>query len=123
MISLQNLDREHAFSDEELRLLATLAGSLSVALENARLFEETRQRAAEMSVVNDVGQALADQLDFAALTERLGDQLRDVFDADIVYVALHEEATDLIEFLYYIEDGVREPQRPLRFGEGLTSQT
>ena len=46
-----------------MRLLATLAGSLSVALENARLFEETRQNAAEMSIVNNVGQALADQLD------------------------------------------------------------
>ena len=44
MISLQNLDREHAFSDADVRLLITLAGSLSVALENARLFEEIHQR-------------------------------------------------------------------------------
>ena len=63
VISLQNLDRDNAFTDVDLRLLTTLAGSLSVALENARLFEETRRNAAEMSVVNNVGQALADQLD------------------------------------------------------------
>ena len=41
-ISLQNLDRENAFSDGDVRLLTTLASSLSVALENARLFDETR---------------------------------------------------------------------------------
>src|SRR5512141_305121 len=37
-ISLQNLDRTHAFSEADVRLLTTLASSLSVALENARLF-------------------------------------------------------------------------------------
>ena len=123
LISLQNLDREHAFGEGDVRLLMTLAGSLSVALENARLFEETRQRAAELAIVNDVGQALVEQLDLDALIDRLGDQLRDVFAADIVYVALHDEASGLIEFPYYIENGEREPdRRTILFGEGLTSQ-
>jgi transcriptional regulator with GAF, ATPase, and Fis domain len=53
-ISLQNIDREHAFSEADVRLLTTLAGSLSVALENARLFEETRQRNAELALINDI---------------------------------------------------------------------
>jgi signal transduction histidine kinase/DNA-binding response OmpR family regulator len=121
-ISLQNLDREHAFSEADVRLLTTLAGSLSVALENARLFEETRQRAAELATVNSVAQALADQLDLDALIERLGDQLRDLFEADIVYVALHDAATDLIEFPYYTEHGRRDPYPAQRHGEGLTSR-
>jgi GAF domain-containing protein/CheY-like chemotaxis protein/HPt (histidine-containing phosphotransfer) domain-containing protein len=123
VISLHNLDHEHAFSDADVRLLMTIAGSLSVALETARLFEETRQRAAELMIVNSVGQALADQLDLDALIERLGDQLREVFDADIVYIGLHDETTGLIEFPYYIESGIRETERrTISFGEGLTSR-
>jgi GAF domain-containing protein/CheY-like chemotaxis protein/HPt (histidine-containing phosphotransfer) domain-containing protein len=121
-ISLQNLDREHAFSEADVRLLTTLAGSLSVALENARLFEETRQRAAELAIVNNVGQALAEQLDLDALIEALGDQLREVFAADLVYVALHDRTTDMIEFAYYSESGQRQDNPPLRYGEGLTSK-
>jgi GAF domain-containing protein/CheY-like chemotaxis protein/HPt (histidine-containing phosphotransfer) domain-containing protein len=122
-ISLQNLDREHAFTDNDVRLLTTIAGSLSVALENARLFEETRQRAAELAIVNSVGQALTEQLDLDALIERLGDQLREVFAADIVYVALHDESTGMIEFPYYSEAGVREREWPaLPFGQGVTSR-
>ena len=109
VIALQNLDREHAFSESDVGLLTTLAGSLSVALENARLFEETRQRAAELAIVNDVGQALAEQVQLDALIGRLGDQLQEAFSADIVYVALHDESSDLIEFAYYVEDGVRAP--------------
>src|SRR5262249_27599539 len=42
VISLQNVDREHAFTESDQQLLETLAGSLSVALENARLVHETR---------------------------------------------------------------------------------
>jgi signal transduction histidine kinase/CheY-like chemotaxis protein/HPt (histidine-containing phosphotransfer) domain-containing protein len=122
VISLQNLDREHAFSESDVRLLTTLAGSLSVALENARLFEETRQHAAELAIVNDVGQAIAEQLRLDVLIKRLGDQLREAFEADIVYVALHDQRTDMIEFAYYIEDGLQEPQEPFAYGVGLTSQ-
>ena len=59
VISLDNFDREHAFGDSDLRLLTTLAGSLSVALENARLVHETRQRNAELALINSVQEAIA----------------------------------------------------------------
>ena len=88
VISLQNLDRENAFSDGDVRLLTTLAASLSVALENARLIDETRQRVAELGTVNSIGQAMASQLDLGALIELVGEQIRDTFQADIAYVAL-----------------------------------
>src|SRR5436190_7002653 len=95
-ISLQNLDQEHAFSENDVRLLTTLAGSLSVALENARLFEETRQRAGELAIVNSVGHAIAEQLELDPLIERLGDQLQSLFGADVVYVRLEERRVGLV---------------------------
>ncbi|HLA16673.1 MAG TPA: response regulator, partial [Candidatus Limnocylindrales bacterium] len=114
--------RQHAFGEADVRLASTIASSAGVALENARLFEETRQRAAELAIVNSVGQALATQLDFDALIERLGDQLREAFDADIVYVALLDAANEMISFPYYSEDGVRQGERSIPFGAGLTSE-
>ena len=57
VISLQNIDREHAFSEADVRLLTTLAGSLSVALENARLFEETPAAQRELALINDISAA------------------------------------------------------------------
>ncbi len=38
-----NDEREHAYSESDVRLLESLAASLSVALENARLFDETQR--------------------------------------------------------------------------------
>jgi signal transduction histidine kinase/CheY-like chemotaxis protein len=46
-VSLQNSDHYDAFSDSDVRLLQTLANSMSVALENARLFDETQRLFAE----------------------------------------------------------------------------
>ena len=39
-IDIENMDRENAFDESDLRLLQTLSNSLSVALENARLFAD-----------------------------------------------------------------------------------
>jgi GAF domain-containing protein len=123
VISLQNIDRENAFSESDVRLLTTLAASLSVALENARLIDETRQRAAELGIVNSVGQAISAQLDPDALIQMVGEQVRVNMNADICYVALLDAARGIIEFPYYYESGPGErPPAELPYGEGWTSQ-
>ena len=122
VLSLQNLDRREAFGADDLRLLTTLGASLGVALQNARLVEETRQRAAELTTVNQIGTAAASQLDVAALIELVGERARDAFGADIAYVALLDAASGQIDFPYYWERGSHPDQGPIALGEGLTSR-
>ena len=86
VISLQNVDREHAFSESDQQLLETLAGSLSVALENARLVHETRQRNAELALINGVQDAIAGELDPQAIYDAVGDRIREIFDAQVVSI-------------------------------------
>ncbi len=78
----------YAFNETDVRLLQTLASSMSVALENARLFDETQrllketeQRAAELAVINTVQAALAAELDIQAIYALVGEKLREIFDA------------------------------------------
>ncbi|HZM25233.1 MAG TPA: GAF domain-containing protein, partial [Anaerolineales bacterium] len=40
-MSLRNWERENAYTESDVHLLQTVANSMSVALENARLFDET----------------------------------------------------------------------------------
>ncbi|HET7377490.1 MAG TPA: GAF domain-containing protein, partial [Anaerolineae bacterium] len=107
VISLQNVDREHAFSDSDLRLLTTLASSMSVALENARLFDETTQRAAELTLINSVQQGLASKLDVQAIFDLVGDKIRDLFDAQVVVISTYDRVTDMRHDRYVIERGQR----------------
>ena len=112
MISLQNIDREHAFSESDQQLLETLAGSLSVALENARLVHETRQRNAELALINGVQEAIAGELDPQAIYDAVGDRIRDVFDAQVVSIATLDEASGLVHYPYLIERGERLQAEP-----------
>jgi GAF domain-containing protein len=123
-VSLQNVDRENAFSESDMRLLTTLTNSMSVALENARLFDETthlladaKQRASELTTVNNISKALASQLNPNELIKFVGDELRDLFNANIVYLALLNKKTKVIHFPYQFGDNMT----PLKLGEGLTS--
>ncbi|MFO7583221.1 MAG: GAF domain-containing SpoIIE family protein phosphatase [Anaerolineales bacterium] len=43
IVSLQNLDKENAFSKSDIELLNALTNSMSQSLENARLFNETQR--------------------------------------------------------------------------------
>ena len=84
--SLQNLDRENAFSESDVRLLQTLASSMGIALENARLFgetqrllKETEKRNGELGFLNDISESMSQTLDLKVLTRSVGDKVREIF--------------------------------------------
>lgn len=123
-LSLQNVDKENAFTEADVRLLSTVTNSMSVAIENARLFDETtsllaqaKQRASELSTVNNISKALATKLDVEDLIKMVGDQLKDLFKANIVYLALLDKKTRTIHFPYQFGDNMV----PMKLGKGLTS--
>src|SRR6476620_7651219 len=118
-VSLQNMDKENAFSDSDVRLLETLANSMSNALENARLLRETEQRTAELAVINSVQEGLAKELDIQTIYDPVGDRIRDLFDAQAVGIATFDHKTEMEHIHYLIEKGERyypapKPQNILR---------
>ena len=124
-IGLDNVDRENAFDDAAVRLLTTLAGSMSMALESARLFEQTKsllaqteQRADELATINALGQALSSKIELDELIRTIGEKMREMFRADVVYVALLDETAGAIRFPYAYGDDFT----PLARGEGLTGK-
>jgi signal transduction histidine kinase/CheY-like chemotaxis protein/streptogramin lyase len=80
--------------------------------------KEVKQQADELSTVNQISQALVSQADLHDLIKLVGDQLRDLFKANIVYIALLDKKTKIINFPYQYGDKLP----PLKLGEGLTSQ-
>ena len=129
VIGLESLQPD-AFTEADERLLNTLSASLGVALENARLFDETKhllaetdQRAAELAVINEIGSALAEQLEFQAIVDLVGERVRSIFDPQSMFISLYDPATNMIAFPYAIDAGIRDELRaPRELGPGLTSR-
>ena len=120
-IGLERMDRD-AFDDADERLLSTLASSMGVALDNARLFNETNQRNAELAIVNEIGEALAKQLDFDAIIELVGARLAPMFGSPDMYIGLYDRATNTLSFPYELSDGRRVHGAPMELGDGLSSK-
>ncbi len=94
-----------------------------MALENARLFDETKrllvetnERAAELSVINEIGSALARQLEFEAIIDLVGEQVRSIFDPHAMFIALYDATTNLVDFPYATDDGERLDRTPVEMG-------
>ncbi len=119
-----------AYSEADERLVSTVASSMGVALANARLFDETKrllaetdQRAAELALINEIGSALAAELEFAAIVELVGERLRQIFarQARDMFIALVDRAANRISYPYWFDDGKRLEVEPNEIGGGLTS--
>jgi len=127
-ISLQNASREHAFGDSDVRLVETLANSMSIALENARLFDETQRllketeaRNAELAVINSIQNGLATELEIQDIIELVGEQVREIFHVSEVEIALLNRETNTISFPYWSTSEGHVRQNPLPYGKGLMS--
>ena len=125
LINLDDYEREHAFSDSDVRLLQTLANSMSVALENARLFDETQrllkvteQRAAELAVINSIQQGIAGSLDFQGIVNLVGDKLREVLGVQDLSIDWFDHEARRIDALYVVEHGCRLTQPPREMKPG-----
>ena len=88
------------FDDDELQFLVSLSLQATVAMENARLFAQAEERAAELATVNTVSQQLSSQRDVQVLVAVVGAQVREVFKADIVYLALLDPGRQTVQFPY-----------------------
>src|SRR5205085_4234259 len=109
IISLQNLDHENAFSNSDVNLITTLANSMSVALESARLFDETNrllketeQRNAELAVINSVQESLVAQMDMQSIYELVGEKIREIFGAQVIDIVLYDKRANLIDSKSYV---------------------
>lgn len=90
-------NQERAWTADEQLLIKQVTDQLSLALENARLFQETQRRAQELAVVNEVVSSVSSSYDLKTTLQSITDSLVNLFSAQNVGIALmNPEKTALI---------------------------
>ena len=113
VLAVQSYLQNVRYTEQDEELLAFVGQYVGVALSRARAIEETRQRNAELALINSVQEALAGELELQAIYDAVGDRIRDVFDAQVVDIGIYNETSGLVHFPYTIERGLRFPDEPI----------
>src|SRR6185295_11856429 len=95
------------WSQDEQLLVKQVADQLSLALENARLFQETQSRAEELSVLNEMGRELSTKLDAMAISEVVYRYTSRLMDTSNFFVALYDEKNEEKSYPLVFEEGQR----------------
>ena len=121
--TLQVVDeaQERHWSPDEQLLVKQVTDQLTLALENARLFQETQSRAEELAVLNEMGNDLATLLDSKAIAEVIHKYTSRLMDTRFFYVALYDETTQEKTYPIAYEDGEKISLEPAKVtGKGFT---
>jgi PAS domain S-box-containing protein len=92
IVGMLTLDHRqpHAYNAERAQLALAFAQQAAVAIENARLYDETRRRADETQALLSVQQALTSRLDPDAVLQMIADEARRLTGADFGTVFLRD---------------------------------
>lgn len=115
--------RLNAFTEEDLRLMTTLAGHLAVILENARLYRETAQRLREVTTLYEFARRMSTTLDLGVLLDSVVMTLREVLRCRAANIMLLNPRTEMLEIRAAagVKDRWRQEAR-LRIGGGIAGR-
>lgn len=119
LVSVQSFAR-HAYKENDLQLLRSIATQAGLALSNARLFKETQENVAELRLLFSVTQAAASSVDFKERIENTIDALYNSLGGADVSILLVNEAAARLELL--TARGATPPHDGLSLHKGLASQ-
>jgi len=121
--TLQVMDEteQRRWSPDEQLLVKQVADQLSLALENARLFQETQSRAEELVVLNEMGNELSTKLDTKGIAEVIYKYTSRLMNTKNFYVALYDQKSTEKSYPVAFEDGNRLNLKPGKVtGNGFT---
>jgi PAS domain S-box-containing protein len=86
------------FTRAHLDPLRTFADQAGLAIQNARMFEETRRRVEYLSTLHQTALAITSDLNLHQVLDALYEQVNRIMDVGAFYVALYDQETGLIHF-------------------------
>lgn len=120
LLVVWRVGEDQQFSETELEFLVSLAQQAAIAVENARLFEETQERAEVLSILNEMARELSAEMNINSIAETAYRYINRLMDTTNFYIALYDEQNNLIRFPVFIEESARISVPSRKPANGLT---
>jgi GAF domain-containing protein/CheY-like chemotaxis protein len=111
LLELLDESTRRTWKNEERLLVEQVANQLSLALENAQLFEQTQNalaeteiRAHELSLLNEMSRELSSHLDVDSIIQKIYHYTSRLIDTNNFYVALYHPEEEQLSFHHVISD-------------------
>ncbi len=121
VMSLQSTDTPHSFNQHHLELVTAIASQVAIAIQNARLFQQTQIRAEELAVLNDMGRALAASLDAKSIVDNIYHYASRLLDTSSFFLALYDIEKDEVNYPLAYKQGKAVEIPSEHAGKGLTA--
>lgn len=108
VLLLHNFDEPKAFTEDDVSLAASLASSAAIAITNARLYDETRQQAERLELVNRLSGSVRDSVDLDQTLGLAVEGLHLVLSVSRAAITLFDETAERANYsAQFSEPGVK----------------
>jgi diguanylate cyclase (GGDEF)-like protein len=97
VVAALNFEREFVYEQRDVEVLATAAGQVAVAIENARMFAQEQRRTRYLSFLNNVSQTAISSQNAEEMLEEIVGQIQKNFNYDHIGIGILDYATKEIE--------------------------
>lgn len=94
---LDNMYEWRPFDEEQIQLASTIANQVALAIENARLFQETQRRLQESETLLAVSRSVSSTLDLTEVIRRVAREATRALGADSAAAYRYESSADLLQ--------------------------
>lgn len=123
LLEIYDRNPQRNFTTDDIQLCRILATQTSLAMEQARLFEETRQRLHEVATLYTMAQEITGQLDLQAVLDKIVVTLRQTMGCRGCCIFLFDQAGEQLEIK--AADGLKphwQKAAKLKLGEGIAGR-
>ncbi|MBN2388354.1 MAG: GAF domain-containing protein [Anaerolineales bacterium] len=117
-----HMTEAYRFTSTEIELARTISNQAAIALESARLYQDTVSRAEQLTTINRASYEIALSLDPEEIYMAIHRAASGLMVAESFVIALLDEERGEIEGVYLMDPNGRSPNIRLPLGEGLSGR-
>jgi len=113
-------DQLNAFDDNDSAIMTTLAAQIGAAIQNTRLFQETKERNEELAILNELSKELTKLLSLNEISELAYKYTGQLMNTETFFICLLDNDKQELSWPLFFEDGEKIEISPRTLGNGFS---